>query len=199
MKELPLPAGSNMPVQVKCVSFDLQPNIQYISPRSEYSAKEVDDSWYCRLELEAMVATTMDPANEGHREGGANRGLEKYTVAGSTRLEVHRVQVVAAVLREQRRQRGMAPAPRTPTNSNNTRNEELLAAAASRVTQECQELANIQGYNDEVEAYAGAPSISTDIVSMPKPGLFSGLSRQVMALKDLTFLEKESKQAKQAN
>ena len=186
-----------MPVQVKCVSFDLQPNIKYVSPRSEYSAKEVDDSWYCRLELEAMVASVMDPANEGHREGGGNRGLEKYTVAGSTRLEVHRIQVVAAVLREQRRQKNAAPATRTLNNSNTTSSEDLLAAAASQVTQECQELANIQGYNDEVEAYAGAPSISTDVVSMPKPGIFSGLSRQVMALKDLAFLEKESKQSKE--
>ena len=145
-----------------------------------------------------MIAVVMDPANEGHREGGGNRGLEKYTVAGSTRLEVHRVQVVAAVLREQRRQKELVLTIKN-TNIRGTMNEDLIAAAASHLTQECQELANIQGYNDELEAYAGAPSISTDTVAMPKPGLFLGLSRQVRALKDLAFLEKEAKQSKQVS
>ena len=187
-----------MPVKVKCVSFDLQPKIRNIPPRSEYSAEEVVSSWYCQLEIESMIAAVMNPANEGHVEGGRNRGLEKYTVAGSTRLEVHRVQVVAAVLREQRRQKELVLTIKN-TNFRGTMNEDLIAAAASQVTQECQELANIQGYNDELEAYAGAPSISTDTVAMPKPGLFLGISRQIRALKDLAFLEKEAKQSKQVS
>ena len=176
-----------MPVRLHCVSFDLQPNIHEIPPRSELSAEEVDLSWYCRLQLEAMTAAAMDPANERNVvDGGGSRGLEKYTMAGSTRLEVHRVQVVAAVLREQRRQKEL----------HHKNGAEQIAAAASVISQECQELAYMQGYNDEVEAYAGEPSIITDVVALPKPSFFSGFTKQVLAIKDMAFLERESRQSK---
>lgn len=129
-----------------------------------------------------MTAAAMDPFNERNLDiNGGSRGLEKYTTAGSTRLEVHRVQVVAAVLREQKRQ------------ANWTRkNPLIIAKAASRISNECQELACIQGFNDEMEAYAGnGTHAHNDVVSLPKPGLFSGFAKQVRAISDLAFLERQ--------
>lgn len=186
--------NGNIPVQIRCVLFANEPNIREIPSRSEFSAEEVDNSWYCRLEMEAMTAMALDPANERNMEGGGSRGLEQYTTAGSTRLEVHRVQVVAAVLREQRRQK------KDNNNNNNKSNngEDKIATAASIISQECQDLAYMQGYNDEIEAYAGASSIATDVVVLPKPGFFSGFTKQVIAIKDMAFLEHEAKQKKQS-
>jgi len=196
-------ASNGAPEKIHCVSFDLQPDVYEIPPRSEFSAEEMDQSFYCRLELEAMAAAAMDPANEKLSEGGGNRGLERYTISGSTRLEIHRVQVVAAVLREQQRLKDAIlgknmgccsdiPHDTTPMQSK----EEQIAIAAATISQECQELAYMQGYNDEVEAYAGTPSISTDVIELPKPGFFTGLSKQLVAAKDLAFLARQSKQAR---
>ena len=183
--------NSGKTMRLHCVSLDLQPKIYPIESRRDFSAEEIDQTWYCHLELEAMVAAAMDPANERNlHHAGGSRGLEKYTAAGSTRLEIHRVQVVAAVLREQQRQKDAVV-----WKVGRDRGADLIAQASIQLSRECQELAYIQGYNDEVEAWAGTDAVKTDVVSIPKPSLF----KQFRAMSDMIFLERNAKQAKTAN
>jgi hypothetical protein len=195
--------------KVKCILFNLEPILHYIPPRSELTAEEVDNAWFCRLELEAMTAAALDPANErNHNHSGGRRGLERYTTAGSTRLEIHRVQVVAAVLREQERQRKLQPrTPKhrlsswfsshqttpttTPTNTPFTPlDDQRIAHVAQQLSHECQELAIRQGFNDEIEAHG---AIHTDEVDLKSPTIL----QQMQALHDMRFLEQLQQQAKQ--
>ena len=170
----------------KCVSFDLQPSVLEILSRHDLSVDELNAAWYRRFEMNAMVAAAMEP-DEVESEACSLRGLEKFTNAGSTRLEIHRVQVVAAVLREQQRQSQLSG------NQAVWRDDLLLAEASKSLSHECQELAYIQGYNDEVDAYAGTSAIQTDKIELPKPGLFTGLAKQMRVIADLAFLENQSK------
>jgi len=179
--------------KVKCVMFDLQPTIHDIPPRSELSADEIDNTWYSRLELEIMVAAALDPAderNQEHHASGGSRGLERYRAAQSSRLEIHRVQVVAAVLREQSRQRRKYLLGQIGSHG-----EERIAKASQKLSRECQDLAYRQGYNDEVEAYAGTQAIHTDVVTLNKPTLL----KQMQAIKSKVFLGRTTWKNKNVN
>ncbi|CAB9527982.1 expressed unknown protein [Seminavis robusta] len=173
----------------KCVCFDNQPSYFEIISCYDLSDTEKEAAWFQQAELRSIQAAAMDPESQQLSEGedpGSLRGLERYSTAGSTRLEIHRIQVVAAVLREQQRQR-------TSFRLGFRKADELLAEASAKLSQECQDLAYMQGYNDEVEAYAGSCAVQTDVVDIPKPSFFGGLRKQVRALSDLAFLESQSR------
>ena len=197
--------NNNTNNKVKCILLDLQPQICDTISRADLTAQEVDRSWYCYLELERMAAAALDPYSERNTShAGGCRGLERYTAAGSSRLEIHRVQVVAAVLREQDKQRQKTTDQDTSwfgrmvgnTSNDTTKIDrpERIAQAALALSQECQELAYRQGFNDEVEAHAGTNAVQRDVVVLNEPSLW----KQMQALSDMMFLESVRK-PKQGN
>ena len=79
------------------------------------------------------------------RYSAANfRGLESYTKEGSKRRQLFRVKQLVSLLREQRRQRACGEVL--------SNGPELLRAACSPVSAECEELAYQQAKRDEKDA-----------------------------------------------
>jgi len=137
-------------IGMNCVSFDLVHDIYEIPSRREFTAEEIDATWYGRREKEVMreaaygIAESLDYDYFEGETSTRFRGLETYTHEGSEQRRWHKLQNLVAVLREQRRQRVCGEVV--------TNGPELLQAVCHTVSHKCQQLAYIQGQRDERDA-----------------------------------------------
>ena len=152
-------------VGLNCVSFDMTTHVHEIPSRHDYTAEEIDATWYGRREKEVMREAAFGIAEslDYHYFHGSHpdqptstrfRGLESYTREGSDQRKLHRVKNLVAVLREQRRQRSCGELV--------TNGPEMLEAVCYPMSSKCQKLASIQGMRDERDARGSDESSSKD-------------------------------------
>lgn len=149
---------------LNCVSFDLTDKVREVPNRNDYTAEELEATWYGRREKEVMrqaafgIAESLDihyfHDYQDRSSSTRFRGLESYTQEGSEQRNLHRVKNLVAVLREQRRQRCCGELV--------TNGPELLEAACYTTSTRCQKLAGIQGNRDERDARGSDDSSGKD-------------------------------------
>ena len=115
-----------------------------IPRRDDLTMEEALGVWYTVIEKHAMMEGALKVAADLKPEDVAARGLEYYTSAGYHRIQSNRDRSVAAVLKEQARQK------QRDVRANN---DELMSECYQRITRPCQLQATSQGKLDEVEAY----------------------------------------------
>jgi hypothetical protein len=133
--------------KIRCVFFDLKPNVHEIESWHDMPYWEVEETWYSEKEKKEMISSATAVLTGANTED-LRRGLEKCSPDAARRRRVERSNVSAAVLGEQLRQHAAKCLEGTATKHGDI----LIAIEYSKVSQQHKEAAIQQAKIDAAEA-----------------------------------------------